>query len=255
MKVSIITVAYNSAATIVDTVRSVMAQTYDNIEYIVIDGNSRDNTLEVLEPYRDFIDTLVSEPDKGLYDAMNKGIQKATGDIVGILNSDDFFTANDVVESVVNAFRQDASLEAVYADLHFVKEPDLKTNVRYFSSKMFAPWLFRFGFMPAHPTFYVKRECYTRYGLYDQSLRIAADYELLLRFLYCNRIKYKYLHKDLVTMRTGGVSTANVQSRWDGCKEEVKACLQNGVYTNIVMILMKYFYKILGLRWWTNFKK
>jgi hypothetical protein len=160
-----------------------------------------------------------------------------------------------VVESVVNAFRQDASLEAVYADLHFVKEPDLKTNVRYFSSKMFAPWLFRFGFMPAHPTFYVKRECYTRYGLYDQSLRIAADYELLLRFLYCKRIKYKYLHKDLVTMRTGGVSTANVQSRWDGCKEEVQACLQNGVYTNIVMILMKYFYKILGLRWWTNFRK
>lgn len=255
IKVSIITVAYNSAATIVDTVRSVMAQTYDNIEYIVIDGNSNDNTLAVLEPYREFISILVSEPDKGLYDAMNKGVQLATGDIVGIINSDDFFTSSDAVESVVNAFSQDSSLEAVYADLHFVKESDLNTNVRHFSSKMFTPWLFRFGFMPAHPTFYVKRECYMRYGLYDQSLRIAADYELMLRFIYCKRIKYRYLNKDLVTMRLGGVSTANVHSRWDGCKEEVQACLQNGVYTNIFMILLKYFYKILGLRWWTNFKK
>lgn len=248
MKVSIITVAYNSATTIVDTVRSVMAQTYENIEYIVIDGNSRDNTLAVLNPYREFIDILVSEPDKGLYDAMNKGIRLATGDIVGILNSDDFFTSNDVVEAVVNAFQQDDSLESVYADLHFVNEPDLKTCVRYFSSKMFSPWLFRFGFMPAHPTFYVKRDCYLRYGLYELGYRIAADYELLLRFLYCKRIKCKYIQKDFVTMRNGGVSTANVHSRWDGCREEVKACLQNGVYTNMFMILMKYFYKILGLR-------
>lgn len=250
IKVSIITVTYNSAATIVDTVRSVMSQTYPNIEYIIIDGGSKDDTLLKVAPYKEQIATLISEPDKGIYDAMNKGISMATGDVVGILNSDDFFTSDKVVETLAAEFVKDKELAAVYGDVHFVREPDLKTCVRYYSSAIFSPRMFRFGFMPAHPSFYMRREHYTRYGLYDLNFRIAADYELLVRMLYKHNLKTKYLKTDFVTMRVGGISTRNIPNRLLISREDVKACRQNGLYTNLFLICFKYLYKVFEFRWW-----
>lgn len=243
MKVSVITPAYNSGATIRDTIKSVLSQTYPSIEYIVVDGASQDNTLAILEEYTDGIAKIISEPDHGIYDAMNKGIREATGDIVGILNSDDFFTSIDVIETIVKVFEQD-KVDAVYGDVHFVKPTDLSTCVRYYSSAVFRPSLFRFGFMPAHPSFYVKRTCYERGGLYALDYKIAADFDLLIRFLYKYRMKSKYLKKDMVTMRLGGISTSNIRNRMKINEEIVRACQRNGIYTNWLWICLRYLYKI-----------
>ena len=211
MKVSIVTGTYNSAKTIKDTIESVLSQTYTNIEYIIIDGVSKDNTLDIVNSYGVKITKVISEKDKGIYDAMNKGVSLATGDIVGILNSDDFFTDNRVIERVVESFKNN-DLDAVYGDIHFVNDNDLNKTVRYYSSRIFRPSLMRLGFMPAHPSFYVRRECYNKYGLFDLSYKIGADFELLLRFIKVNKIKIKYLNFDFVTMRTGGASTAGIGS-------------------------------------------
>ncbi len=247
MKISIITATYNSEAHIADCVKSVNSQTYDDIEHIIIDGASKDNTLEIVKNIPNRVVKIVSEPDRGIYDAMNKGINLATGDVIGILNSDDFFTSNDVIETVVNAFNNN-DIEALYGDVHFVDPNDLNKCVRYYSSAIFKPSLFRFGFMPAHPSFYMKRECYEKHGLYSLDYRIAADYDLLIRYLYKEKINYKYLKKDFVTMRTGGVSTENFNSRVTLNREIVKACKRYGISTNMFLLSLKYFYKIFELR-------
>lgn len=247
MKISIITATYNSGLTLRDTIRSVLSQSYPDIEYIIIDGGSKDNTLEIINKYKDKIAKVISEPDKGIYDAMNKGIRMATGDIVGILNSDDFFTSTNVIENIVKAFESN-DIDAVFGDIHFVKPDNLNKSVRYYSSSIFRPSLFRFGFMPAHPSFYVKRICYEKYGLYDLNYKIASDYDLLIRFLYINKITYKYLNIDFVTMRMGGASTENMKSRVVLNKEIVRACRKYGIYTNLFMLSLKYIYKIFELR-------
>lgn len=250
MKISIITVTYNSENTVRDTIESILAQTYPNLEYIVIDGKSRDHTLSILKEYEPRFQgrmKWISEADRGIYDAMNKGIQMAGGDIVGILNSDDFFTSNDVLQRVVREFEKDTALEAVYGDVHFVPPDDLQQCVRYYSSAIFRPSLFRFGFMPAHPSFYVKRECYEKYGLYTPEYKIAADYDLLIRLLYVNRISYRYVKMDFVTMRTGGVSTRSFRNRLLLNREIVKACRKYGIYTNLCILLFKYVYKVFEL--------
>lgn len=247
MKISIITATYNSGLTLRDTIHSVLSQSYSNIEYIIVDGGSKDNTLEIINEYKDKITKVISEPDKGIYDAMNKGINIATGDVVGILNSDDFFTSSNVVENIVKAF-ESSDIDAVFGDIHFVKPDNLNKPVRHYSSSIFKPALFRFGFMPAHPSFYVKRACYEKYGLYDLNYRIASDYDLLIRFLYVNKITYKYLNMDFVTMRVGGASTENMKSRVILNKEIVKACRKYGIYTNLFILSLKYFYKIFELR-------
>lgn len=247
MKVSIITATYNSASTIRDAIDSVIAQNYPDIEHIIVDGVSRDNTLDIVKSYGDKIAKIISEPDKGIYDAMNKGIQVATGDIVGILNSDDFFTSNDVVSTIVETFKNN-DIDALYADVHFVNPDNLNKCVRYYSSKIFRPSLFRFGFMPAHPSFYMRKECYEKFGFYSLDYKIASDYDLLIRYLYKEKINYQYVKKDFVTMRTGGVSTENFQSRVTLNKEIVTACKKYGIYTNIFLLSLKYFYKIFELR-------
>lgn len=250
MKISLITVSYNSAKTIQDTFKSVLSQTYENIEYIVVDGGSTDGTLEAIKAVeQNFQGRMrwVSEPDKGLYDAMNKGVRMATGDVVGIINSDDFFTAPNVLEQVATVFER-YDIEAVYGDVHFVNPDDLNKCVRYYSSKIFRPVLFRFGFMPAHPSFYVKKECYDEFGLYSLDYEIAADYDLLIRLLYRERIKVKYLPLDFVTMRMGGASTQNVHSRIVLNREIVKACRKYGIYTNMLLLMFKYAYKIFELK-------
>lgn len=248
MKISIITATYNSGSTLRDTIRSVLFQSYSNIEYIIIDGGSKDNTLNIINEYKDKIAKVISEPDKGIYDAMNKGITCATGDIIGILNSDDFFTSTNVVEQIVREFEENNSIDAVFGNIHFVKPENLNKPVRYYSSSIFKPSLFRFGFMPAHPSFYVKRTCYEKHGLYDLNYKIASDYDLLIRFLYVNKVTYKYLNMDFVTMRVGGASTESFKSRVVLNREIVKACRKYGIYTNLFMLSLKYIYKIFELR-------
>lgn len=247
MKISIITTTYNSASTIKNTLESVNTQTYSIIEHIIIDGDSKDNTLELVKKYGDRVSVIISEPDKGVYDAMNKGIKLATGDVIGILNSDDFFTSNDIIETVVDNFNN-YDIDALYGDVHFVNPEDLSNCVRYYSSSIFKPSLFRFGFMPAHPSFYMKRDCYQKYGLYSLDYKIASDYDLLIRYLHKEKIKYKYLKQDFVTMRTGGISTQNFNSRVTLNKEIVRACKKYGIYTNMFFLSLKYLYKVFELR-------
>lgn len=247
MEISIITTTYNSDATVKDTLLSVNAQTYHDIEHIIVDGASKDNTLEIVHEYGERVAKVISEPDKGIYDAMNKGIRAATGDVIGILNSDDFFTSDDVLSVVAKTFN-DNNIDALYGDVHFVNPENLNKIVRYYSSKIFKPSLFRLGFMPAHPSFYMKRECYEKHGLFSLDYKIASDYDLLIRYLYKEQIKYKFVEKDFVTMRTGGVSTENLNSRITLNREIVKACKKYGIKTNMFLLSFKYLYKIFELK-------
>ncbi len=246
MKVSIITVTYNSAKTISDAMESVLKQTYNDIEYIVVDGCSNDGTIDVIKSYEPKFNGRLkwkSEKDKGIYDAMNKGVKMATGDIVGILNSDDFMTDDTVIERMVRLFPADVS--AIYGDVHFVNPNNLKKHVRYYSGRIFRPWLIRFGFLPPHPSLYVRRELFEKYGYYDASYKISADYELIARLCCRYHVPMKYLHIDFVTMRTGGVSTISYHNRILGTREDRIACKQNRVKTNIFFIYLKYPIKLL----------
>ena len=250
MKVSIITATYNSAKTLKDTMESVLRQTYPEIEYIIVDGNSTDETLETIRQYEPLFGEKmkwISERDKGIYDAMNKGISMATGDIMGILNSDDFFTTDDVVERFVKEFN-DTSLDAVYGDIHFIRNNEPEKCIRYYSSKRFSPKWLRFGFMPAHPSFYCRREVFQKAGLYKTDYSIGSDYEMMVRLFMVHHIKAKYLPMDFVTMRTGGASTHNIKSRLQLIKDDVRGCLENGIYTNSLMICVKFLYKVFEFK-------
>ena len=245
MKITIVTTTYNSASTLRDAMESVLAQTHKDIEYWVIDGGSEDDTLGLIKEYEHrFCGKMkwISEPDNGLYDALNKGISRATGDVVGILNSDDFYTSPTVLEQVAAGFSDD--VDAVYGDIHFVRPSDLDKCVRYYSSKLFRPWALRFGFMPAHPSFYVRREVYERCGGYALDYKLAADYDMMVRLLYKEKIRCRYLSVDMVTMRTGGMSTKNVRNRLLLTKEDVKACRRYGLYSNFLMCSCKYAVKL-----------
>lgn len=231
-------------------IESVLRQSYPDIEYIVKDGGSTDRTIEVLKEYEPKFHgrmKWVSEKDKGIYDAMNKGIEMATGEVVGILNSDDFFTANDVISKVVEAITQN-KVDAIYGDIHFVRDSNLHKCVRYYSSKLFSPFWLRFGFMPAHPSFYVKRGILIEAGLYKINYKLGADFEMMVRLFHKYHISYYYLQKDFVTMRTGGASTRDINSRRILLREDVQACRENGIRTNHLLILLKYLYKILEYR-------
>jgi len=251
VKVSIITATYNSGQTLGDTMKSVLGQTYYDIEYIVVDGASKDNTVDVIHQYEPLFEgrlKWISEKDNGIYDAMNKGIRMATGDVVGILNSDDYFTSDDVIEQMVSAFGK-AKIDAVYGDIHFIHDGQPDKCVRYYSSKPFRPLLLRFGFMPAHPSFYCRREVFENAGLYKTNYKIGSDYEMMVRLFLVHKIKSKYLQKDFVTMRTGGASTRNIHSRIQLIKDDVRGCRENGIYTNSLMISMKFLYKIFEFKY------
>jgi glycosyltransferase involved in cell wall biosynthesis len=243
LKVSIITVSYNSVGTISDTIKSVLAQKYPNIEYIIVDGCSTDGTIELINSFSKNISKFISEPDNGIYDAINKGIRLATGTIVGILNSDDYFFDNNVIEKVVGAFKEH-EIDAVIGDAQFVNPIKTSKIVRYYSSKFFNTGKFKFGFMPAHPSFYVKRELFEKLGYYKVDYKIAADFELLIRFLYINKIKYKYLEMPFVSMRMGGISNKSILSKYILNKEIVLACKENGLKTNYFFIYTKYLIKM-----------
>lgn len=238
MKVSLITVCYNSAETIEDTIRSVLSQTYTDIEYIVVDGASKDNTLQLIEKYKNKIAKVVSEPDKGIYDAINKGINLAHGDIIGILNSDDFYVDNHVIEDVVKTFVTTACA-CTYADLQYVdrNQPDLIK--RNWVSGEYADGHFLKGWMPPHPTFFIKRECYKKYGLFNLELKSAADYELMLRMLHVHKIKASYIARVLVKMRIGGKSNVTLVNRIKANREDKMAWKINNVKPRFYTLALK----------------
>jgi glycosyltransferase involved in cell wall biosynthesis len=242
MKVSIITVTYNSASTVKDTLESVKCQDYDNIEHILVDGGSNDDTVNTIKSYP-HVAKWISEKDKGLYDAINKGIHMATGHVVGVLHSDDFFPNTKVVSRIAKQFKE-TNVDAVYGDIAFVKPDNIEKIVRLYSSKKFTPRKFAYGYMPAHPSFYVKKKIFDEFGLYKLDYKIAADYELLMRLIYKHHISYTYLDEVLVYMRTGGVSNKTILSRYVLNKEIIKACKENGVNTNMAVLSLKYMNKI-----------
>ncbi len=244
MTVTIITVVLNNEL-INSAIQSVLKQDYPHIEYIVIDGGSVDNTLKVIKGYGEEINKLVSEPDLGIYDAINKGIKLATGSIIGIMNSDDVFADNNVVSRVVAGFRNNPDAGAAYADILFTDKTDINKVRRYYSSGSFRPWMFRFGTAPAHPAFYVKRELFERYGMYKVNFDISGDFELLLRFLLIHQVNAVYIKDVWVKMRQGGVSTSGIRSILKQNAEIIGACKLNGIYTNSAMIYAKYLVK-----WW-----
>lgn len=248
MTITLITTTYNSESTLRDTFESVLRQTHFEIEYWVIDGGSSDTTLNIIKEYEvKFNGRLhwISEPDRGIYDAMNKGVERATGDVIGILNSDDFFTSNDVLGIVANIFGGFGDeIDAIYGDIHFVRPDNLKKCVRYYSSKMFRPWLMRWGYMPAHPSFYCKKSVYDKYGLYSLDYKICSDFDMMVRLLCKHNIKTRYVKKDFVTMRTGGISTSKFSHRMLITKEDAIACRRNGLYSNFLMCSLKYFTKV-----------
>ena len=218
MKISIITVAYNSASTIEDTIKSVTSQDYDNIEYIIIDGGSTDETMSIVERYSDRIEQIVSEKDKGIYDAMNKGVDRATGDVVGILNSDDFYTDNHVLSKVMSKFTEET--DAVYADLVYVDQKNTDKIVRKWISGEYKSGAFKKGWMPPHPTFFVRKKIYEKFGSYRLKLRSASDYEFMLRVVHKHGISLAYLPEIIVKMRAGGESNASLKNRIRSNKED-----------------------------------
>lgn len=239
MKISIITVCYNSEAFIASAIDSVLSQSYTDIEYIVIDGDSKDGTLSIIHSYGDRIYKVVSEPDKGIYDAMNKGLALATGDVIGILNSDDFYPHTDAIAQVVETFMANPNAQMVLGNVDFVNPDELTRPVRFYSSFNFAPWKMRFGFMPAHPAAFIKRSAYEKVGNYKLGYKIGADFEWFVRALVVQRLPYVKLNQTLVRMREGGVSTSGLKSYWVSSKEQLKALRENGVYSNLLFVLVR----------------
>lgn len=238
MKVSIITVTYNSANTILDTVQSVLEQTYTDIEYIIVDGKSTDNTIEKLAPFKEKISKIVSEKDRGMYDGLNKGIDMATGDIIGILNSDDFYTDSGVIKEVVDMFLS-TKCEALYADLDYVDAEDTSKIIRKWNSGEYKSGDFFKGWMPPHPTFFVKKEVYQKFGKFTLELRSAADYELMLRLIHKNGILLSYLKRVIVKMRVGGMSNVSFKNRIKANIEDRKAWEINGIKPKFYTLWLK----------------
>jgi glycosyltransferase involved in cell wall biosynthesis len=247
-KISLITVCYNSAATIRETLESVAVQSHADVEHIIVDGGSRDETLALVHAHRRHAGPLVSEPDRGIYDAMNKGLALASGDIVGFLNSDDVLADPGVLSRIAAAFEA-PEVDACYGDLVYVAASNPARVVRYWRSRVYQPGLCRRGWMPAHPTFYVRRQAYQRHGGFDDSLRIAADFEICLRLLEVHRLRVTYLPEVLVKMRTGGVSNSSLRNVIHSNREVSWALRKHGYPAGLLLILGKLASKLAQLRW------
>lgn len=240
--VSIITVTFDSSSTIGDTLESVRKQTYNNIEHIVVDGCSCDNTLDIVRSYP-HVRKCLCEKDRGVYDAMNKGLQMATGDIIGILNSDDFYSSSDIIAKVVNVFEK-TNVKTVYGDLQYVHCKQVNQVMRNWVSGNFKPTSFKFGWMPPHPSFFVKKEVYEKVGPFNLSFQCAADYEMMLRILYKYRFNSSYLPEVLVKMRTGGISNGSIRKRLHANKEDRLAWKLNGLRPYFFTLYLKPLRKI-----------
>lgn len=263
MRISIITATYNSEATVSDTLESVLRQDYSDYELIIKDGGSTDGTLAVCREYEPRFEgrmKIISVPDQGLYDAMNIGIASAMGEVIGILNSDDFYTSDDILSTVARQFEQTPDIDAIYGDVHYVKAEDTSKLVRYYSSKVFRRWMMRFGFMPAHPSFYCKKSTYERFKLdgtkiegfkgdtscayFNTSFKIAADFDFLVRTIFVGRIKTRYIQKDFVTMRSGGASNSGASSHRQINRDHQRTLRECHVYSNIFFLALRYVYKV-----------
>lgn len=242
MKISVITAVYNNESTIEDAIQSVLSQTHDDIEYILIDGESTDSTYRIIDKYKDKIDTIVSEPDGGIYDALNKGIDKATGEVVCFLHSDDIYEDENVIKKVNELFETNP-VDSVYGDLVYVKKTDVNTVVRYWKSGKFSYKKLKKGWMPPHPTFFVKKEVYKQYGNFDTSFRIAADYDIVLRFLGVHKISTVYIPEVLIKMRVGGESNKSLANLKKKTSEDIKALRKNNI-GGYITILRKNLSKI-----------
>ncbi len=238
MKVSIITVTLNAQQTLEACINSVLSQTYSNIEYIIIDGKSKDNTVEIIKKFQDKVSCWVSETDRGMYDAINKGIEKSTGDIVGLLNSDDLFYGNDVIQSIVDTFNSE-NVDSVYGDLEYVDAEDTQKVLRIWKGKKYNRNRFLFGWMPAHPTFYVKRSIYLKYGGYENHFYSAADYELMCRYLYKLKISSTYIPKLIVKMRMGGQSNRSFKMRLRANRRDYLAMKKNNIPFAFLISILK----------------
>ena len=268
MKITLITACYNSEATIRTAIESVLSQKGVDVEYIVVDGGSKDGTVNIIKEYADktlnsqlltpnFTFRWLSESDKGMYDAINKGIKMATGEVVGILNADDVLATDDALAHLAQAFGERGTgngerVDCVYADIRFVREGETvealrnAKTVRYCSAAKWKPWMFRFAAMVPHPSFYVRRECFERLGGYSLDYRICADFELELRYLYLAKLKAAYLPECVVVMRMGGASTAGWRSNVEINREDLRALRAHGIWSSLPLIYLKYFFKIWG---------
>jgi len=244
VKISIITAVYNRSDTIERAIRSVRSQSYPNIEHIVIDGGSTDGTLERIRASLGNDAILVSEPDRGMYDAINKGMKLATGDVIGLLHSDDYYVSADILSEVLREFQHN-SVEAVYGDAAFFKNEEPDVVVRRYSSAYFRPSRLGWDWMPAHTTLFIRRENYLRIGEYKLDYTIAADFDFVCRAFVLNQIRYSYIPKVLVKMQTGGLSSAGLRNTLKLNKEVMRACRENGIHTNWLKLLSKYPLKAL----------
>ena len=236
---SIITVSFNSKEFINTAINSVLSQNYKNVEYIVIDGGSIDGTVEIVKSYGNKITKFISETDEGIYDAMNKGISLASGDIIGVLNSDDFYPNQFVLCDVAQIFHKESDPDIILGNVDFILSNNLDKSVRFYSSFNFEPWKMRLGFMPAHPAAFIHRSALKRVGGYKLGYQIAADFDWFVRAFLIHQLKPVKLNKTLVRMREGGVSTSGLKSYWISSKELLRSLRENGVYSNIFFILLR----------------
>ena len=253
MKVSLITTTFNSEKTLEDTILSVIKQSYYNIEYIIIDGFSKDNTLKIIDKYRYRIDVVLSEPDSGIYDALNKGIKLATGDVIGIIHSDDVYSHCNVLSKVVEHFEYFPNSDMIIGDVSFFKGTNTDSVVRFYSSRYFSSWQMRFGFMPAHPATFVKRAVYDNLGYYSLEYKIAADFEWFLRSLVVNNVKYTKLSMVLVKMRIGGISTAGIKNNLLISSEMLNALRSNNLLSSYFFVSLRLPIK-LALKYFSFFR-
>ena len=242
LKISIISVCYNSSKTILDTIRSVNRQSYPNIEHVFIDGLSSDNTLEIIRSNSKRMNVIISEKDSGLYDAINKGISNATGDVIGLLHSDDILYSSEIISDLI-AKIYDENLDGVYGDLQYVDKKNTNKIIRFWKSCEFKPNLLREGWMPAHPTLILKKEVYSKHGVFNKSFKIAADYDFMLRILKDSNLIFGYLPKVVTKMRVGGASNRSIKDIIKKSKEDYRAICSNNI-GGIKTLLLKNISKI-----------
>ena len=247
MKISIITVVYNNKRTIKEAISSVFEQTYKNIEHIIIDGGSTDGTKEILEEEYSKYKVLVSEPDNGIYDAMNKGISLATGDVIGILNSDDIYEDEKVLQDVMTCFETDPELSILYGDLVYVQSNNLNKAVRNWISRPYYKRFFENGNVPPHPTLFVKSKVYQQIGFFNLQYKLAADYEFMLRVFKRNIFKSRYLNRLLVRMRLGGATNRSFKNIFNGNKEIINAWKNNELNPPIFLIFIRFYKRVIQL--------
>jgi glycosyltransferase involved in cell wall biosynthesis len=244
LKISVVTVVFNRRDTIEDALRSVASQGYGNVEHIVVDGGSRDGTMDVLNAYRDQIDVLVSEADRGIYDAMNKGVRLANGDVVAFLNADDVYAHDEVIAGVAKLMQLE-HLDALLGDAAFFRPDDPLRRVRRYDSSRFSPKRIAWGWMPAHSALFLRREVFERVGAFRTDYRIAGDFEFIARAFWPGNLRYQHMPEILVNMRTGGISTSGWRNTLLLNREVLRACRENGIPTNLLKILSKYPAKLL----------